>query len=155
MAARRNTRSSRHAPPSWAASHQADENVSGDPVLDPPLPNLIGWVSDLNMAAFLRFAGPRGRRHPAATPRPRRHEDRLRTRQPVRKRRIFHANPRAIGPQSRGIATAASSRRSSAKGQSRLEGFNERIIVLYARGMTTRDIRAHLREMYDVEGLQT
>jgi transposase-like protein len=36
-----------------------------------------------------------------------------------------------------------------------LEGFNERIIVLYARGMTTRDIRAHLREMYDVEGLQT
>ena len=64
---------------------------------------------------------------------------------------MFHANPRAIGPQSRGIATAASSRRSSAKGQSRLEGFNERIIVLYARGMTTRDIRAHLREMYDVE----
>ena len=64
---------------------------------------------------------------------------------------MFHANPRAIGPQSRGIATAASSRRSSAKGQSRLEGFNERIIVLYAQGMTTRDIRAHLREMYDVE----
>ena len=37
------------------------------------------------------------------------------------------------------------------KGQSRLEGFNERIIALYARGMTTRDIRAHLREMYNVE----
>ena len=37
------------------------------------------------------------------------------------------------------------------KGQTRLEGFNERIIALYARGMTTRDIRAHLREMYDVE----
>ena len=37
------------------------------------------------------------------------------------------------------------------KGQSRLEGFNERIIALYARGMTTRDIRAHLREMYDVD----
>jgi putative transposase len=37
------------------------------------------------------------------------------------------------------------------KGQTRLKGFNERIIVLYARGMTTRDIRAHLREMYDVE----
>src|SRR6266576_4139328 len=36
-------------------------------------------------------------------------------------------------------------------GQTRLEGFNERIIALYARGMTTRDIRAHLREMYDVE----
>ena len=37
------------------------------------------------------------------------------------------------------------------KGQTRLEGFNGRIIALYARGMTTRDIRAHLREMYDVE----
>src|SRR6478735_10918230 len=37
------------------------------------------------------------------------------------------------------------------KGQTRLEGFNERIIALYARGMVTRDIRAHLREMYDVE----
>jgi len=37
------------------------------------------------------------------------------------------------------------------KGQTRLEGFNDRIIALYARGMTTRDIRAHLREMYDVD----
>jgi transposase-like protein len=37
------------------------------------------------------------------------------------------------------------------KGQSRLGGFNDRIIVLYARGTTTRDIRAHLRELYDVE----
>src|SRR3984957_12435021 len=37
------------------------------------------------------------------------------------------------------------------KGQTRLEGFNEKIIALYARGMTTRDIRAHLREMYDVD----
>jgi putative transposase len=33
------------------------------------------------------------------------------------------------------------------KGQTRLDGFNERIIALYARGMSTRDIRAHLREM--------
>ena len=37
------------------------------------------------------------------------------------------------------------------KGQTRLEGFNERIIALYAQGMTVRDIRAHLREMYDVD----
>jgi transposase-like protein len=37
------------------------------------------------------------------------------------------------------------------KGQTRLRGFNERIIALYARGMTTRDIRAHLREIYGVE----
>ena len=37
------------------------------------------------------------------------------------------------------------------KGQSRLDGFNDRIIALYARGLTVRDIRAHLREIYDVE----
>jgi transposase-like protein len=37
------------------------------------------------------------------------------------------------------------------KGQTRLDGFNERIIALYARGMSTRDIRAHLREMYGVD----
>jgi transposase-like protein len=37
------------------------------------------------------------------------------------------------------------------KGQTRLDGFNDRIIALYARGLSTRDIRAHLREMYDVD----
>jgi len=37
------------------------------------------------------------------------------------------------------------------KGVSRLAGFNERIIALYARGMTTRDIQAWLRELYGVE----
>jgi putative transposase len=37
------------------------------------------------------------------------------------------------------------------KGQTRLDGFNDRIIALYARGMSTRDIRAHLREMYAVD----
>src|SRR5262249_26966400 len=37
------------------------------------------------------------------------------------------------------------------KGQTRLEGFNERIIALYARGMTTREIRAHLREVHGGE----
>jgi transposase-like protein len=36
-------------------------------------------------------------------------------------------------------------------GQTRLEGYGERIIAWYARGMTTRDIRAHLREIYGVE----
>jgi putative transposase len=37
------------------------------------------------------------------------------------------------------------------KGATRLAGFNERIIALYARGLTVRDIRAHLRELYGVE----
>ena len=40
-----------------------------------------------------------------------------------------------------------------AKGQTHLAGFDERIIALYARGMSTRDIRAHLREIYGVEVL--
>jgi Transposase, Mutator family len=38
------------------------------------------------------------------------------------------------------------------KGQTRLEGFNDRIIALYARGMTTRDIRASLRARSPVSG---
>jgi len=37
------------------------------------------------------------------------------------------------------------------KGTSRLAGFNERVISMYARGMTVRDIRAHIAEMYQVE----
>jgi len=50
-----------------------------------------------------------------------------------------------------GTATAASTRRSPRLGQTRLDGFNDRIIALYGRGLTTRDIAAHLREMYDVD----
>lgn len=37
------------------------------------------------------------------------------------------------------------------KGQTRLEGFDEKILSLYARGMTTRDIQAQLQELYGVE----
>ncbi len=37
------------------------------------------------------------------------------------------------------------------KGTTRLAGFNERIISLYARGMTVREVQAHLREIYGVE----
>ncbi len=37
------------------------------------------------------------------------------------------------------------------KGQSRFTGFDDEIITLYARGMTTRDIQAHLEEMYGVD----
>lgn len=37
------------------------------------------------------------------------------------------------------------------KGQSRFTGFDDKIIALYTRGMTTRDIQAHLEEMYGVE----
>ena len=36
------------------------------------------------------------------------------------------------------------------KGERRLEGFDERIVSLYARGMTVREIRGHLEELYGV-----
>src|ERR1700737_413718 len=38
-----------------------------------------------------------------------------------------------------------------AKGQTRWHGFDDRILSLYARGMTTREIQGHLEEMYQVE----
>jgi hypothetical protein len=37
------------------------------------------------------------------------------------------------------------------KRQTQLEGFEEKILALYARGMTTRDIQAQLQELYGVE----
>ena len=37
------------------------------------------------------------------------------------------------------------------KGQTRLDGFDDRIISLYARGLSVREIQAHLRELYGVE----
>jgi len=37
------------------------------------------------------------------------------------------------------------------KHQRRLEGFDEKVVALYARGMTTRDIQAHLRELYGTD----
>jgi putative transposase len=37
------------------------------------------------------------------------------------------------------------------KNQTRFDGFDDKIISMYARGMTTRDIQAHLEEIYGVE----
>ncbi len=37
------------------------------------------------------------------------------------------------------------------KNQTRWTGFDDKILSLYARGMTTREIQAHLEEMYQVE----
>lgn len=37
------------------------------------------------------------------------------------------------------------------KGRTRFAGFDEKILSLYARGMTTREIQGHLEEMYQVE----
>ena len=38
-----------------------------------------------------------------------------------------------------------------AKGQTRWTGFDDKIISMYARGMTTREIQGHLQEMYHIE----
>ncbi len=37
------------------------------------------------------------------------------------------------------------------KGQTRFTGFDDKILSMYARGMTTRDIQGHLEEIYGVE----
>lgn len=37
------------------------------------------------------------------------------------------------------------------KGESRFTGFDDKIISMYARGMTTRDIQGHLQEIYGVD----
>src|SRR6516165_2577082 len=37
------------------------------------------------------------------------------------------------------------------KGQTRLDGFDDRIISLYARGLSVREIQSHLMEIYGVE----
>jgi putative transposase len=37
------------------------------------------------------------------------------------------------------------------KRQTRLEGFDEKVLALYSRGMSTRDIQAHLRELYGTD----
>ena len=38
-----------------------------------------------------------------------------------------------------------------AKGQKRFTGFDDKIISMYARGMSTREIQGHLEEIYNVE----
>ncbi len=37
------------------------------------------------------------------------------------------------------------------KSRRRLEGFDEKVLALYARGMTTREIQGHLQELYGTE----
>ena len=36
-------------------------------------------------------------------------------------------------------------------GQTRFDGFDDKILSLYARGMTVREIRGHLSELYGVD----
>ena len=39
----------------------------------------------------------------------------------------------------------------AAKGQTRFTGFDDKIISMYSRGMTTREIEGHLKEMYGID----
>jgi putative transposase len=43
------------------------------------------------------------------------------------------------------------SRPTSGRGQRRFEGFDDKILTLYSRGLSTRDIEAHLAEIYGVK----
>src|SRR6185437_12172168 len=38
-----------------------------------------------------------------------------------------------------------------AKNQTRFTGFDDKILSMYARGMTTREIQGHLEEIYGIE----
>ncbi len=48
-------------------------------------------------------------------------------------------------------AQLPSPRNSSRKGQTRFDGFDERVLSLYARGLSVREIQAHLEEIYGVD----
>ena len=41
------------------------------------------------------------------------------------------------------------------KNQTRFDDFDKKIISLYSRGMTTRDIQGHLKELYGTEVFPT
>ena len=41
--------------------------------------------------------------------------------------------------------------RKATKHQRRFTGFDDKILSMYARGMSTREIQGHLEEMYGVE----
>ncbi len=45
----------------------------------------------------------------------------------------------------------SSSRGSCRSTPARFDGFDDQILALYAGGMTTREIRRHLRELYGVD----
>ena len=37
------------------------------------------------------------------------------------------------------------------KGQTRIDGLDDKIVAMYARGMSVRDIRSHLEDLYGIE----
>ena len=55
------------------------------------------------------------------------------------------------GRSTKGLKTETGEPVLVAKGQRRLPDFDEKVIALYARGMTTREIQGHLKEIYKVE----
>ena len=55
------------------------------------------------------------------------------------------------GSRRRGIATGSFEPQIVRKRQRRFEGFDDKILALYSRGLSTRDIEAHLAEIYGVK----
>lgn len=54
--------------------------------------------------------------------------------------------------KSREIGKGCSSRRSPVKGQRRLNGVDEIVLSLYAKGLTTGEISAHFAEIFPASG---
>src|SRR5829696_5466703 len=74
---------------------------------------------------------------------------------------VTPATRRRRRPSTPATARCGSSSRATARGsfepqivpkhQRRFEGFDDKIVAMYGRGMSARDIQAHLRELYRVE----
>src|SRR5262249_59278768 len=56
-----------------------------------------------------------------------------------------------VGSETPGDRNATFEARLVRKGQRRFEGFDDKILALYSRGLSTRDIEAHLAEIYGVK----
>lgn len=69
----------------------------------------------------------------------------------VRRRRRLRPSTSRWRSRSRGIPNGTFEAQIVRKGQRRFEGFDDKILALYARGLSTRDIEADLAEIYDVK----
>ena len=58
------------------------------------------------------------------------------------------ASPKTIQTEHGPVQTGGFEPQIVKNGQRRFDGFDEQIVAMYARGMSTRDIEAHLREIY-------
>src|SRR6266513_6060675 len=69
----------------------------------------------------------------------------------ARRRRRLRASRGRCGSKRPGERKGSFEPQIVRKGQRRFEGFDDKILALYSRGLSTRDIEAHLAEIYGVE----